>query len=118
MAICDRFALSTLIYGAAQGLDPEWLEEINARFPTPDLTIITLPPYEVCMERMQRRDELDQFENEELQKKVYEEYKNIESPATIFVDTSGPKEEVAEGIWQEVQKYFGQVSREAIVELE
>ena len=117
VVICDRYTLSTLIYGEALGLDVGWLKQVNEKFPPPDFTIITLPPFETCMNRMGRRDSLDQFENEELQQKVYDGYAAVKNPATIFVDTSGEKEEVADHVWSEVQKYFGPISREVIAEL-
>ena len=55
--VCDRFILSTIIYGSSQGLSKEWLETLNRQFREPDLTIVTLPPYSVCRERLERRAE-------------------------------------------------------------
>jgi dTMP kinase len=116
--ICDRYALSTIVYGGVFGLDTEWLKDINARFPKPDLTIITLPPFEVCQERLGNRDELEEhFENAEFQRRVYDSYSAVEDPSTIFVDTSGDKDAVADEIFGKVQEYFGQVSREEISKL-
>lgn len=114
VVICDRYALSTVVYGAATGLSRKWLTEINLAFPQPDLTIVTLPPFAVCMERIGKRGTLDQFEKASLQERVYEQYKTIKEPSTFFVDTSGDKNEVAEHVWQTVREYFGPVSRESI----
>ncbi len=104
--VCDRYALSTIVYGMAQGIDRQWLESINAKFPKPDLTFITLPPFDVCMERIQRRETNDQFEMENFQRRVYENYKSIEDPSTIFVDTSGDKDEVGEFIWRQYEEHL------------
>lgn len=109
--VSDRYALSTIVYGAAQGVDREWLEAINAKFPKPDLTFITLPPFEVCMERLQRREKRDQFEMENFQRRVYENYKSIEDPYVIFVDTSGSKQSTAEFVWQKYQEHLEQRSK-------
>ena len=38
--ICDRYAASSVAYGEAQGLDPEWLTEIQKFLPRADLTIL------------------------------------------------------------------------------
>src|SRR3989338_936072 len=93
--ITDRYVLSTIVYGAAQGLDPEWLRAINSAFPKPDVTFLLLPPYEVCAERVSRRATKDQFEVDAFQRKVYAEYEQARTPEVIVIDTSGGVEEVA-----------------------
>lgn len=104
--ISDRYALSTIVYGTALGIDRDWLRSINAGFPEPDLTILALPPFDVCMERLERRPERDAFETENFQRRVYEAYRTVEDPRTIFVDTSGEKDEVAQYILRQVLRYF------------
>lgn len=96
--ICDRYVLSTLIYGEALGVDRAWLEDINARFPQPDLTIITLPPFEVCMDRIDKRGVRDQFEKKTFQRLIYDAYQKIEDTKVVFVDTSGEKDIVADQV--------------------
>lgn len=104
--ILDRYILSTIVYGSAQGVSESWLHDINAVFPQPDLTIITLPPFDVCMERIGRRSIQDQFEGESLQQKVYAKYASVDDPSVVFVDTSGPKHAVADTIYHQVTEYF------------
>ncbi|MDP7477017.1 MAG: dTMP kinase [Candidatus Peribacteraceae bacterium] len=108
--ICDRYALSTIVYGEVQGVDSKWLKEINSAFPEPDLTFITLPPFDICMQRITRRKTTDQFEMENFQRRVYEQYKSIEDPSIFFVDTSGSKKESADTIEKQVLEYFDEVS--------
>jgi dTMP kinase len=96
--ITDRYVLSTIVYGTAQGLDKEWLRSINAAFPKPDVMFLLLPPYAVCAERIGRRATKDQFEVDAFQRKVYAEYENARSPEMIVVDTSGNVEEVAQNV--------------------
>ena len=38
--VCDRYVASSIAYGEAQGLDPEWLADIQRFLPAPDLTIV------------------------------------------------------------------------------
>ena len=116
--ISDRYALSTFIYGVALGLDEQWLKDLNRKFPEPDLTIVTLPSLETCIERIGKRETTDQFENALFQKQIYEGYRGIEDPTTIFIDTTPEKEIVAEEIWNEVQKYFDPISRKTLAELQ
>lgn len=97
--ISDRYALSTVVYGTAQGLDPTWLTSVNAAFPKPDVTFLLLPPFEVCAERINRRKSRDAFEVDTFQKQVYQQYASLKDQALIRIDTSGPKEKVAEEIW-------------------
>jgi len=117
VVISDRYTLSTRIYGSALGLSAQWLQDINRLFPVPDLTLITLPPFEVCMERLAKREQRDQLEGTTFQRTVYEAYQKVEDPTTIFVDTSAEKMLVAEGIWKQVERHFGPISRHSIAKL-
>lgn len=38
--VSDRYLASSIAYGEAQGLDPEWLRDIQRFLPKPDLTIL------------------------------------------------------------------------------
>ena len=38
--ICDRYLGSSIAYGAAQGLDPQWLRDIQRFLPQPELTVL------------------------------------------------------------------------------
>jgi dTMP kinase len=38
--VCDRYLASSVAYGEAQGLDPEWLTDTQRFLPRPDLTIV------------------------------------------------------------------------------
>ena len=117
IVLCDRYALSTIVYGMAQGVDRTWLESINEKFPKPDLTFITLPPFDVCMERIHRREKKDRFEMENFQRRVYENYRSVEDPSAIFVDTSGDKRDVANFVERQYEKHFGGISQESAVKV-
>jgi len=102
IVVTDRYALSTIVYGMAQELPEAWLRALNSQFPDPALTVITLPPFAVCMERMARRQKRDHYEEPILQRKVYDLYARAQDPQTVFVDTSGTKEATAQTIWEAV----------------
>lgn len=106
--VCDRYALSTIVYGTAFGFDPQWLMAMNAPFMMPDLELLALPPFETCMERLGLRDK-DSFESDDsLQKKVYELYKaqsTIMSADTIF-DTNADFNDTAAKIAARVDSFL------------
>ncbi|MDP7247672.1 MAG: dTMP kinase [Candidatus Peribacteraceae bacterium] len=106
IVISDRYYHSTICYGKALGLDETKLKNLNKDFIQPQVVFFLLPPFEVCKERMSRREHHDSLEGNELQMKVYEMYKKMaeEDPSIIVVDTSEEKEEVAENIYKHVCK--------------
>jgi len=40
IVICDRYRASSIAYGEAQGLDPQWLEDIQRTLPLPTITVL------------------------------------------------------------------------------
>jgi len=58
--IADRYELSGIVYGLAQGLDLDWLLSINQNDPAPDLTFfIDVDPSESFKRRPKREDQLE-----------------------------------------------------------
>jgi dTMP kinase len=49
--VCDRYLASSVAYGEAQGLDREWLLDMQKYLPRPDLTILLDIPPEVSARR-------------------------------------------------------------------
>ncbi len=103
--ICDRYTHSTLVYGEALGLTPAWLKDINAEFLRPTATLFCLPPFSVCMERTQSRNEQDILEEVSLQRKVYDLYSVMAQNDTsiVTIDTSGEREKVSSLIMESLQ---------------
>jgi dTMP kinase len=60
--ICDRYVASSIAYGEAQGLDPEWLRDVQRYLPAPALTIVLDIPPEVSLARKQAAR--DKFERD------------------------------------------------------
>ena len=55
--ICDRYLASSVAYGEAQGLDGEWLTEIQRNLPQPDLTfLLDIAPDVSATRKTQDRD--------------------------------------------------------------
>jgi dTMP kinase len=51
VVVCDRYMASSIAYGEAQGLDPEWLGDVQRFLPQPHLTVLLDIPPEVAAER-------------------------------------------------------------------
>jgi dTMP kinase len=90
--ITDRYFFSTIAYGAAGGIDREWLKSANSRFPLPDITFILEIDPEKAMARIGARVDsgktgaadpkvkhVEIFEKLDFQKRVRDEYRKIAS---------------------------------------
>ena len=103
--ICDRYISSTIAYGEALGFDSEWLESLNKKFIRPDTLLFLLPPIEVILKRLTERKSHESLETTELQTKVHAAYRKFakKDSKIIVINTNGPKEEVAEKIWDSIK---------------
>ena len=74
--IGDRYYLSTVAFGSIGGCDIEWLHEINAEFPRPDITFIVDTNPDLCLERLGKRGTgLEFFERQARFGKAQETYR-------------------------------------------
>jgi dTMP kinase len=97
IVISDRYILSSLAFGSVDN-DVEFLKQINARFRTPDLTIIIDTPPRVCLDRIvKNRDNIELFEEEERLEKVREQYLALKDyfDNTVIVAGDRTKEAIA-----------------------
>ena len=109
IVICDRYILSTLCYGNAEGIDLDWLRSLNSNFLKPNVTIILDVPPEVSLERMGKsRARVELFEEKEKLNKVRENYLKLrnEFPNTFVVDATKSIEEVHEEIKRIVENFL------------
>jgi len=53
MVVCDRYLASSIAYGEAQGLDAEWLTELQRPLPQPSLTLLLDIPPDASLNRKQ-----------------------------------------------------------------
>lgn len=76
IVISDRYFFSSFAYGAANGLDLEWLIQINNLFLLPNITFLLEVKPETCIERIEGRGlEKTLFEKKEKLEKTWETYK-------------------------------------------
>jgi dTMP kinase len=72
--VCDRFMASSIAYGEAQGLDPDWLTEIQKFLPPAQLTILLDIAPETAVQR--KAVDRDRYERDlALQRRVRESYR-------------------------------------------
>lgn len=114
--ICDRFTDSTRIYQGELGkVDRAFLkglEQLTIGDLKPNLTVILDVPAELGLERVSKRRGgavVDRFENEALEfhQKLREAYRKLaesEPDRCAMVDARGDRKEVAEQIWELVNK--------------
>ncbi|MPZ59474.1 MAG: dTMP kinase [Rhizobiales bacterium] len=113
--ICDRFTDSTVVYqGILGGVDLNLIkaiERIVVGDDKPDLTIVLDVPPELGLQRAASRrgtGAADRFEAEAIQyhTKLREAFRALAAKdrgRCVLIDTTLPREQVADGIWNEVQ---------------
>ncbi|MBN1763306.1 MAG: dTMP kinase [Methanomicrobia archaeon] len=100
IVISDRYILSSLAFGSVDN-DVEFLKQINARFRSPDLTIIIDTPPRVCRDRIvKNRDNIELFEEEKRLEKVRERYLALKDyfDNTVILAGDRAKEAIAKDI--------------------
>ncbi len=104
--ISDRYVISTLVYGEALGLDPDWLLQVNTPFLEPDVMMIALPAFHVCKERVLKRRQLEVFENTKFMQKVWDLYDRVlsDDPTIKHIDTGTSLEASAKEIYEMASK--------------
>ena len=76
--ISDRYVLSNLAYQSYQGLDLDWLIEINKGILPPDATILVRTPVKECIRRLSSRStHLELFDSPGQLKSIWERYLRI-----------------------------------------
>jgi dTMP kinase len=110
--VCDRFIDSTRAYQGAGGHAPESLiaalEREIVGSQRPDLTLVLDLPVEAGLERAVGRSMLDRFEamDRDFHQRLRAAFLTIaaQEPARcVVIDSSPPREEVSERIWQAVR---------------
>ena len=92
--ICDRYLASSIAYGEAQGVDPEWLAAIQRFLPAPDLTILLdIAPETAAGRKIAGRDK---FERDlALLARVRDSYgRQAEAPGWVRIDGARPRQDV------------------------
>ena len=106
--VCDRYVASSVAYGAAHGLEPEWLVDMQRFLPAPDLTILL----DIAPATATRRKAVDRDRYEAdlaLQERVRDSYRQqAEQSGWAQVDGEQPVDAVAAAIAAAVGARLGQ----------
>jgi dTMP kinase len=96
--VCDRYIASSVAYGEAQGLDPDWLVEIQKFLPPPALTIVLDIAPETAVAR--KAVDRDRYERDlALQSRVRESYlRQASAGGWVVLDGEQPKESIAHDV--------------------
>ena len=105
--LCDRFADSSVAYqGYGRGLDPAWIDEVNAVATDglrPDATFLLDLPSEVGLARIAGRGATDRLERADaaFHRRVRDGFLTLarERPGWVVVDADADADAVAERIW-------------------
>jgi dTMP kinase len=95
VVVCDRYLASSIAYGEAQGLDGEWLREIQRYLPQPDLTILLdIAPETAAGRKTANRDKYER--DLALLSRVRESYRaQAAAGGWLRLDGERPKDAVA-----------------------
>jgi dTMP kinase len=110
VVICDRYIASTIAYGEAQGLDAQWLTDIQRFLPSPSLTIfLDIPPETAVSRKAAGRD---RFERDlELLARVRSSYRRQSTaPGWVAVEGGRAKDAVAADVIRAVESQLGLLS--------
>jgi dTMP kinase len=100
--LCDRYRASSIAYGEAQGLDAQWLDDIQRFLPLPDLTIYVDIAPETAAKR--KAHDRDRYERDlSLLARVRASYlRQTTQPDWVRIDGEQPKEDIAEQVFAAV----------------
>ena len=107
IVVCDRYLASSIAYGEAQGLDPQWLAAIQVHLPQPSLTVLLDIPPEASLERKQLAR--DRYERDlALLERVRASYRRqATQPSWHLVDGRCSRDEVSDTVFGAVRAELG-----------
>ena len=102
--LCDRYRASSIAYGEAQGLDAEWLEDIQRLLPPADLTIfIDIAPGTAAARKAHDRDRYER--DLALLDRVRTSYqRQAGRPDWVRIDGERTKDEIAQDVFAAVSQ--------------
>jgi dTMP kinase len=110
VVICDRYRASSVAYGEAQGLDPDWLEQIQRFLPAPAVTVLLDIAPETAVAR--KAADRDRYERDlALLARVRQSYRRQAlKHRWVQVNAERSKDEVAAAVLAAVQPRFARPS--------
>jgi dTMP kinase len=105
--VCDRYVASSIAYGEALGLDPQWLTDVQRFLPQPDLTILLDIAPETAMKR--KAEGRDRYERDlGLLSRVRDSYRRqAERHRWLRLDGERPREAVSSDVLSAVATRLG-----------
>jgi dTMP kinase len=105
--VCDRYRASSIAYGEAQDLDPQWLEDIQRFLPVADLTIFL--DIDATTAASRKTHDRDKYERDlALLQRVSESYRRQASqPNWVQVNGERSKDEIAADVFAAVASRLG-----------
>ena len=99
--LCDRYVASSVAYGEAQGLDVQWLTELQKYLPQPDITFLLDIPPGVSAHR--KTIDRDAFERDlSLLARVRDSYLRQAQAGWVRIDATRDREAVAADVYAAV----------------
>ncbi len=98
VVVCDRYLASSVAYGEAQGLDPQWLRDIQRFLPPPTLTVLLDIAPETAVAR--KRTGRDRYERDlALLARVRDSYRRQAGAADwVLIDGEQSKDAVTAAV--------------------
>lgn len=105
--VCDRYIASSVAYGEAFGLDPEWLTEIQRFLPPPSLTILLDIAPETAVAR--KAADRDRYERDlDMQARVRQSYlRQAAAGGWTVLDGERPKDQIAANVLAAARSVVG-----------
>jgi dTMP kinase len=101
IVICDRYLASSVAYGEATGLDPQWLLDIQKHLPQPDLTFLLDIAPGVSARR--KTEDRDRYERDlALLARVRDSYVRQVGEQWLRIDADRPRADVAAAVFAAV----------------
>lgn len=103
VVICDRYRASSIAYGEAHGLDPDWLDRIQHYLPEATLTILLdLAPETAAARKQSGRDRYER--DLALLARVRKSYlRQASASGWVVIDGDQPREAVSAAVEQAVR---------------
>jgi dTMP kinase len=102
--VCDRYTASSVAYGEAAGLDPEWLTDMQMLLPPAALTIMLDIAPETAVKR--KAVDRDRYERDlALQSRVRESYRRQASAfGWVVLDGERTKDAIAADVYESAER--------------
>lgn len=110
LLISTRYHFSSFAYNASNEKAWDLVERLNRDFPLPELVVYLTCPLEVSLARLDRRDLLEFYEQEEEQRRVRDAYEAVLAPLgdrVLRFESTGDPMEVADAIEASVLSRIG-----------